>query len=133
MKVIEFKYDLIDLFFCRIPFIIINLPRILLGCSMFNSYNFAQPNLQSRPLKEGNEMDQFWVLLDGKSEYGSQMIARDVECDPHLFSFIFSKGLIDCFDFQKFHFILIIAPLFVIHSLFYFYNGFILLCLSLYD
>ena len=54
--------------------------------------NFLKPNLQSKPQKEGAESEQFWDLLGGKSEYGSQKIARETENDPHLFSCNFSKG-----------------------------------------
>lgn len=56
------------------------------------SYQFAQPNLQSRAQKEGAETEHFWTLLGGKSEYASQKIAREQESDPHLFSCNFSKG-----------------------------------------
>lgn len=55
--------------------------------------DFVQPNLQSKSQKEGAESEQFWELLEGKSEYPSQKIAREPESDPHLFSCTFSKGM----------------------------------------
>lgn len=54
--------------------------------------NFLQPNLQSKPQREGTESEQFWDLLGGKSEYSGQKIIREAESDPHLFSCNFSKG-----------------------------------------
>lgn len=51
-----------------------------------------QPNVQSKPQKEGSESEQFWDLLGGKTEYPSQKIGREAERDPHLFSCTFSKG-----------------------------------------
>jgi hypothetical protein len=53
---------------------------------------FLQPNLQSKPQREGTESEQFWDLLGGKSEYPSQKISREPESDPHLFCCNFSKG-----------------------------------------
>lgn len=53
----------------------------------------SQPNLQSKPQKEGAESEQFWELLGGKSEYPSQKIVRESENDPHLFSCAFLKGM----------------------------------------
>lgn len=52
-----------------------------------------QPDAQPKLQKEGAEVDQFWELLGGKSEYPSQRITRDSESDPHLFSCTLSKGL----------------------------------------
>lgn len=57
-----------------------------------------QPNVQSKPQKEGSESEQFWDLLGGKSEYSSQKIGRDAESDPHLFSCTFSNGMDDSFS-----------------------------------
>ncbi|KAH9653842.1 Villin-4 [Citrus sinensis] len=54
--------------------------------------DLIKPNLQSKSQKEGAESEQFWELLEGKSEYPSQKIAREPESDPHLFSCTFSKG-----------------------------------------
>lgn len=54
--------------------------------------NFLQPNLQTKPQREGTESEQFWDLLGGKSEYPSQKISREAESDPRLFSCNFSKG-----------------------------------------
>lgn len=54
--------------------------------------DLIKPNLQSKPQKEGTESEQFWDLLDRKSEYSSQKIGRDAETDPHLFSCNFSNG-----------------------------------------
>lgn len=54
--------------------------------------NFLQPNLQTKPQREGTESEQFWDLLGGKSEYPSQKINREAESDPHLFCCNFSKG-----------------------------------------
>lgn len=51
-----------------------------------------QPNVQSKPQKEGTETELFWSLLGGKSEYPSQKIGRESENDPHLFSCTFFKG-----------------------------------------
>ncbi|RDX74499.1 Villin-4, partial [Mucuna pruriens] len=51
-----------------------------------------KPDLQCRPQKEGVELEQFWDLLGGKSEYASQKIVRDAENDPNLFSCNFSVG-----------------------------------------
>ncbi|KMZ55951.1 Villin-3 [Zostera marina] len=51
-----------------------------------------KPNVQSKTQKEGNESDQFWNLLGGKSEHASQRISSIVESDPHLFFCTFSKG-----------------------------------------
>lgn len=53
---------------------------------------FLQPNLQSKPQREGTESEQFWDLLGGKSEYPSQKISREAESDPHLFCCSFSNG-----------------------------------------
>lgn len=53
---------------------------------------FLQPNLQTKPQREGTESEQFWDLLGGKSEYPSQKITREAESDPHLFCCNFSKG-----------------------------------------
>lgn len=53
----------------------------------------SQPNLQSKPQKEGAESEQFWELLGGKSEYPGQKILRESENDPHLFSCAFLKGM----------------------------------------
>ncbi|KAL9442373.1 hypothetical protein AB3S75_020806 [Citrus x aurantiifolia] len=54
--------------------------------------DLIKPNLQSKSQKEGAESEQFWELLEGKSEYPSQKIAREPESDTHLFSCTFSKG-----------------------------------------
>ncbi|CAI9262112.1 unnamed protein product [Lactuca saligna] len=54
--------------------------------------NIEQPNMQSKLQNEGLESKQFWEILDGKSKYPSQKIARDVDSDPHLFTCTFSKG-----------------------------------------
>lgn len=53
-----------------------------------------QPNVQSKPQKEGSESEQFWDLLGGKSEYSSQKIGRDAERDSHLFSCTLSNGML---------------------------------------
>lgn len=59
--------------------------------------NCLQPDVQSKPQKEGTESEQFWDLLGGKSEYSSQKIGRDGESDPRLFSCILKNGrMIDC-------------------------------------
>ncbi|KAH9653843.1 Villin-4 [Citrus sinensis] len=55
--------------------------------------DLIKPNLQSKSQKEGAESEQFWELLEGKSEYPSQKIAREPESDPHLFSCTFSKEI----------------------------------------
>ncbi|XP_027066759.1 villin-4-like [Coffea arabica] len=54
--------------------------------------DIIKPNMQCKVQKEGAESEQFWDLLNGKSEYPSQKIGRDAETDPHLFSCTFSKG-----------------------------------------
>ncbi|CAD5168600.1 unnamed protein product [Musa acuminata subsp. malaccensis] len=54
--------------------------------------DLIKPNIQTKPLKEGTETEQFWSLLGGKSEYPSQKIGKEQESDPHLFSCTFSKG-----------------------------------------
>lgn len=53
--------------------------------------DLIKPDTQAKLHKEGSEIDQFWELLGGKSEYYSQKIARDAESDPHLFSCSFLK------------------------------------------
>ncbi|KAH9805828.1 Villin-4 [Citrus sinensis] len=55
--------------------------------------DLIKPNLQSKSQKEGAESEQFWELLEGKSEYPSQKIAREPESDTHLFSCTFSKEI----------------------------------------
>ncbi|GER32621.1 villin [Striga asiatica] len=54
--------------------------------------DLIRPNSQSKLQKEGAEIEQFWDLLGGKSEYPSQKIARKAESDPHLFSCTLTKG-----------------------------------------
>uniref|UniRef100_A0A2P2MNN6 HP domain-containing protein n=3 Tax=Rhizophora mucronata TaxID=61149 RepID=A0A2P2MNN6_RHIMU len=54
--------------------------------------DLIKPNVQVRSQKEGSESEQFWDLLGGKTEYPSQKIGREPECDPHLFSCVFTKG-----------------------------------------
>ncbi|KAL5977837.1 Villin-4-like [Asimina triloba] len=39
----------------------------------------TEPDVQSKPLKEGTETEQFWDLLGGKTEFPSQKIAREAE------------------------------------------------------
>nr|BAC77209.1 actin filament bundling protein P-115-ABP [Lilium longiflorum] len=53
--------------------------------------DLIKPNVQSKPQKEGLETQQFWDLLGGKREHGSQKIVKEPEKDPHLFSCTFSK------------------------------------------
>lgn len=53
---------------------------------------YLQPNMQTRPQKEGSESEQFWELLGEKCEYSGQKIARGAESDPHLFSCTLLKG-----------------------------------------
>ncbi|XP_022997656.1 villin-4-like isoform X1 [Cucurbita maxima] len=63
-----------------------------------------QPNVQSRPQKEGTESEQFWNLLGGKSEYPSQKVSREAESDPHLFSCTFSGGnlkVVEVYNFDQ--------------------------------
>lgn len=64
--------------------------------------DLIKPNLQSKTQKEGAESDQFWALLEGKSEYLSQKIVRDAESDPHLFSCNFSKGNLKVTEIHNF-------------------------------
>lgn len=52
----------------------------------------SQPNVQSKPLKEGTESEQFWDLLGGKCEHPNQKILKITEGDPHLFSCTFLEG-----------------------------------------
>lgn len=63
---------------------------------MFNWFhmlgNCLQPDLQTKPQKEGYESEQFWDLLGGKLEHQSQKIARDAEGDPRLVSCNSSTG-----------------------------------------
>lgn len=66
-------------------------------------FYFVQPNVQSKPQKEGSESDNFWELLGGKTEYSSQKIFKAKENDPHLFSCSFTKGK-NCYD-SIFHFL----------------------------
>jgi gelsolin len=54
--------------------------------------DLIKPNIQTKPLKEGSESEQFWELLGGKSEFPSNKIGRVTESDPHLFTCNFSKG-----------------------------------------
>ncbi|KAG6474650.1 hypothetical protein ZIOFF_068588 [Zingiber officinale] len=54
--------------------------------------DLIKPNLQPKTQKERTEIDQFWNLLGGKSEYSSQKIAKEPEYDPHLFLCSFFKG-----------------------------------------
>ncbi|GER35851.1 villin [Striga asiatica] len=54
--------------------------------------DLIRPNSQSKLQKEGAEIEQFWDLLGGKSEYPSQKIARKAESDPHIFSCTLTKG-----------------------------------------
>ncbi|KAL4341070.1 hypothetical protein GQ457_08G002370 [Hibiscus cannabinus] len=54
--------------------------------------DLIKPELQTRPQKEGSEVDQFWELLGGKAEHPKKKISSVPEGDPHLFSCTFSKG-----------------------------------------
>ncbi|XP_010928694.1 villin-3 isoform X1 [Elaeis guineensis] len=66
--------------------------------------DLIKPNMQSKPQKEGTEVEQFWNLLGGKCEYPSQKIAKEQESDPHLFSCTYSKGnlkLTEIFNFTQ--------------------------------
>ncbi|KAJ0701224.1 putative villin headpiece, villin/Gelsolin, ADF-H/Gelsolin-like domain superfamily [Helianthus annuus] len=53
--------------------------------------DFIKPDLQTRVLKEGVELDQFWEILGGKTKYAAKKIPREAESDPHLFSCTLSK------------------------------------------
>lgn len=64
--------------------------ELLYFCNMV--LQCLQPNVQSKPQKEGSESELFWNLLGGKYEYPSQRISKNVESDPHLFSCTFSEG-----------------------------------------
>uniref|UniRef100_A0A7N0VI90 HP domain-containing protein n=1 Tax=Kalanchoe fedtschenkoi TaxID=63787 RepID=A0A7N0VI90_KALFE len=66
--------------------------------------DLIKPDSQPKIQKEGSELDQFWELLGGKSEYPSQRITRDSESDPHLFSCVLSKGnlkVIEVYNFTQ--------------------------------
>ncbi|KAG6538720.1 hypothetical protein ZIOFF_003848 [Zingiber officinale] len=69
------------------------------------TYCFCMPNLQPKTQKERTEIDQFWNLLGGKSEYSSQKIAKEPEYDPHLFLCSFFKGkkleVVEIFNFTQ--------------------------------
>ncbi|KAG6512301.1 hypothetical protein ZIOFF_030401 [Zingiber officinale] len=54
--------------------------------------DLIKPNVQPKTQKEGTEIDQFWSILGGKSEFPSQKIGKEPENDPHLFSCSFLKG-----------------------------------------
>ncbi|KAK8649795.1 hypothetical protein V6N13_139452 [Hibiscus sabdariffa] len=54
--------------------------------------DLIKPELQTRPQKEGSEVEQFWELLGGKAEHPKKKISSVPEGDPHLFSCTFSKG-----------------------------------------
>ncbi|XP_010525718.1 PREDICTED: villin-4 [Tarenaya hassleriana] len=69
---------------------------------MERQLDLIKPNLQTRAQKEGSESEQFWELLGGKSEYGSQKITREPESDPHLFSCTFSKGILKVTEIYNF-------------------------------
>lgn len=58
----------------------------------FFSFVRSQPNVQSKPQKEGTESEQFWDLLGGKCEHPNQKIVKVTEGDPHLFSCSFLEG-----------------------------------------
>ncbi|KAG7029831.1 Villin-4, partial [Cucurbita argyrosperma subsp. argyrosperma] len=75
-----------------------------------------QPNVQSRPQKEGTESEQFWNLLGGKSEYPSQKISREAESDPHLFSCTFSGG-----NLKVHSFLVLIHKFPIIYTLMFFH------------
>lgn len=51
-----------------------------------------QPDMHTKPQKEGAELEQFWDLLGEKSKYSSKKVGRVAESDPHLFSCSFSTG-----------------------------------------
>lgn len=53
--------------------------------------DMIKPNVQSRPQKDGAEIEQFWELLGGKREYSRQKIAKVAESDLHLFSCTFFR------------------------------------------
>ncbi|XP_042425386.1 villin-5-like [Zingiber officinale] len=66
--------------------------------------DLIKPNLQPKTQKERTEIDQFWNLLGGKSEYSSQKIAKEPEYDPHLFLCSFFKGnlkVVEIFNFTQ--------------------------------
>ncbi|XP_042444223.1 villin-3-like isoform X2 [Zingiber officinale] len=66
--------------------------------------DLIKPNLQAKTQKERTEIDQFWNLLGGKSEYSSQKIAKEPEYDPHLFLCSFFKGnlkVVEIFNFTQ--------------------------------
>lgn len=80
---------LLGMKFCLLLQLYISVKRVLL---FFYCPQCLQPNMQSKPQKEGSESEQFWKLLGGKSEYPSQKTTKHTESDPHLFSCTFSKG-----------------------------------------
>ncbi|KAL8135204.1 hypothetical protein AgCh_010025 [Apium graveolens] len=55
--------------------------------------DMIKPDMQTRPQKEGAELEQFWDLLGEKSKYSSKKVGRVAESDPHLFSCSFLTDL----------------------------------------
>ncbi|GJV68957.1 putative ribonuclease H-like domain-containing protein [Tanacetum coccineum] len=48
---------------------------------MVLTVTYRMPNMQSKLQKEGSESEAFWEIVDGKSEYPSQKIAKDIKSD----------------------------------------------------
>ena len=46
-------------------------------------------NMQSKPHKEGIELDLFWNALSGKNYYSSQKVVKDISKDPQFFACFF--------------------------------------------
>ncbi|KAL4188346.1 hypothetical protein AMTRI_Chr08g201960 [Amborella trichopoda] len=62
------------------------------------------PNQQTRPIREGSEPDNFWNALGGKLDYSREREIRKVTDDPHLFTCIFSEGVLkvnEIFNFSQ--------------------------------
>ncbi|KAF9616275.1 hypothetical protein IFM89_029051, partial [Coptis chinensis] len=64
--------------------------------------DLIKPDLQSKPQKEGSEIEQFWDLLGGKCEYPSQKIVKEAESDPHLFSCTYLKDTLKVTEIYNF-------------------------------
>ncbi|KAL8136385.1 hypothetical protein V2J09_002386 [Rumex salicifolius] len=68
---------------------------------MERQLDIIKPELQTRAQREGAESEQFWELLGGKTEYGSQKIGKDTESDPHLFSCTLKNGVSEVYNFTQ--------------------------------
>ncbi|GKD79057.1 growth-regulating factor 1 [Tanacetum coccineum] len=60
---------------------------------MVLTVTYRMPNMQSKLQKEGSESEAFWEIVDGKSEYPSQKIAKDIKIGWNLFQMGYGKKI----------------------------------------